>query len=158
VPYVLMGTLTLGAGLGVGLNLSGGRLTVNSADVSDSQSIRCTTSVTHLGRIRASVSCSSSKNKVSIDGGQSVTVFFQSVTSIPKGFAACLQATLPQNEPIPFPAGSATTTLKDLKRGVLPKPPSAAALKKYAQSSQVRSQQKAFRSALIACGLPKDKP
>jgi hypothetical protein len=157
VPYSLIGVLTIGAGLGVGLAFSEGPVTVNPANSSMSQALRCSTSVTHDG---VSVSCNSPETEVSansVEKGQSVTLWFRSAASIPKGFAACLGARLPPSEPINFPGSSPKTTLGDLKRGVLPKLPSIAALKKFERSSQARSQQKAFTSALTACGFTKDK-
>ena len=64
LPFVLVGALTLGAGLGVGLGVSEGPVTVNHTDAKTAQTLRCTTSV---ARGEADISCSSPSTTVSGD-------------------------------------------------------------------------------------------
>jgi hypothetical protein len=163
VPYVLVGVLTLGAGLAIGLSLSEGPLTVNDAGLTVSQSIRCTASVTNH---ETTVSCTSHPNVVSANGhfgGTSVTLWFPRGARVPKGFTSCMQATLQPSDLTRVPDGGASSVFKNLKPGTLPSMSAfkkstrsglAAALK-YERSSQGKSQQKAFDSAVATCGVTK---
>ena len=94
MPFLLVGALTLGAGLGVGLGLWDGPVTVNGAPASAAQPIRCTTSLTQG---EANISCSSPSTITSADsfaGGHQDTVWFPSSTRISKGLTACVEASL----------------------------------------------------------------
>jgi hypothetical protein len=75
-PYLLLGLLTLGAGLGVGLGLSEGPVTY-TATVSAWGP--CTTSSAQRG---VNVQCSAR--------GSTVWVYFRSKADIPTGFADCM--------------------------------------------------------------------
>jgi hypothetical protein len=165
VPYVLVGALTLGAGLAIGLSLSEGPLTVNDSGLTASQSIRCTSSVTNH---ETSMSCSSRPNVVSANGyfgGTSVTVWFPRAARVPKGFTACMQATLQPGDLTRLPDGGASSVFKNLKPGTLPSMSAfkkstrsgLAAAVKYERSDEGKSQQKAFSSALATCGVTKGK-
>ena len=145
VPYVLIGTLMLGAGLGVGLGLSEGPMTANYTKPTDSQLVQCVTSLIHNG---ASVSCSGRPSAGSTDKfaeGVTVAVWFRTVSSIPKGFAPCMEVAL-QSEP-------AAGVLKELRPGTQAKLLSPAALKRVYRSSQSRAPFRDFSSALKECGV-----
>jgi len=152
LPFVLVGALTLGAGLGVGLGVSEGPVTVNHTGAKTAQTLRCTTSV---ARGEADISCSSPSTTVSGDtffGGEQETIWFRSTTSVSKGWAACMEAVL-QSNLRRYPIDTATSASGELRRGALVKPASTAALRRYARSSQASSLEKSLNSALTSCGV-----
>lgn len=94
VPFLLVGALTLGAGLGVGLGIHEGPTTVNGTTTKVAQAIRCTAQVTQG---KTNISCSSPSTLISahsFGGGSKDTVWFTSSTRISKGITACVEASL----------------------------------------------------------------
>ena len=91
VPYMLLGFLTLGAGLGVGLGLSEGTATYTPTVASSWDP--CSASSTTAGR---QVSCTLVGAK---SYSSSMTVWFEPSHSLPKGTAACLNAALDRAGP-----------------------------------------------------------
>jgi hypothetical protein len=88
VPYVLLGVLTLGAGLGAGLGLSEGS-TTDTATVASS-SLSCQSSPTHSG---FQVSC----NDAALDANgysSSITLWFAPHHGFSRKLAACVSAAL----------------------------------------------------------------
>ena len=104
MPYLLLGILTLGTGLGVGLGLSEGPLT-HTATMAPYWG-PCSTSRTQSG---IDVSCSAPTIEVSAHSwrkGTSLTTWFSSSVRLPNSFAACMTKTLNRV----FPKGISSST------------------------------------------------
>lgn len=93
MPYVLLGILTLGTGLAVGLGLSEGPVTYNASVISPWAP--CTTARTGTA---TKVTCRSVVSDVTPSsftwGSQGFAHFYESPPKMPKGFATCMTSAL----------------------------------------------------------------